>query len=281
MKETPIFKSSSGRQAILDQYDAILERWPVPFEKLEISTNLGSTFIIACGDPSASPLVLLHGSSTNAAMWIGDVSEYTQRFRVYAVDIPGEPGKSVSIRPELTGSGYADWLIDVLSELKVDHLSMVGISLGGWLALKFAAAFPQRVEKLALLCPSGVGGQKASFMLKALALLPFGRKGRDQLIRIVNGDLELAPEALEFIHLIAENFNPRLEKIPIFPDEELLRLTMPVYLIVGARDALLHSEITADRMGRLLPRITIDLIPNSGHTLIGFQRQIFNFLAGD
>jgi hypothetical protein len=75
-----IYKSPEGQKAILAFYDSILAQWPVPNEKLNISTRYGDTFVIASGDEAAPPLVLLHGSSTNSAIWSSDVVEYSRHY---------------------------------------------------------------------------------------------------------------------------------------------------------------------------------------------------------
>jgi pimeloyl-ACP methyl ester carboxylesterase len=71
----------------------------VPYEKISLETSYGSAFAIACGEKSLPPLFLLHGSSSNSAMWISDAAEYAKHFRVYALDLPGEPGRSAEVRP--------------------------------------------------------------------------------------------------------------------------------------------------------------------------------------
>jgi len=280
MKDQQIFKSAAGRQAILEIYDSILERWPVPYEALNISTRYGQTFVLACGDPLAPPLVLLHGSSSNSAMWIGDVAEYCRRYRVYALDIPGEPGKSEAVRFDLKEPDPATWLQEVFTCLHFDRAVLLGISLGGWLALKFATTFPEQVEELVLLCPAGVAPQKTSFILQTVGLMFFGQWGIERLIKIVNGSQPMAAETLQYSRLIAENFNPRIEAIPIFSDEDLGRLRMPVLLIVGEQDVLLPSKKTAARLSRLLPELTAIVLPDRGHVLIDFAPQVMDFLAG-
>lgn len=279
MKNRPIFKSIASKQAILERYDSILEQWPVPYETLTIPTQYGNTFVIACGDPLAPPLVLLHGSSSNSAMWIGDVTTYHHHYRVYALDIPGEPGKSEAVRFDLNGPDPAIWLLEVFTGLSIDQAALLGISLGGWLALKFATTYPERVEKLVLLCPAGVAPQKASFTLQTVALMFFGQWGIDRLIKIVNGNQPIPVEALEYTKLIANSFNPRIETIPIFSDEDLRRLRMPVLLIVGEKDALLPSKKTAARLSNLLPHLTLNVMPESGHVLINLAAPIMDFLS--
>lgn len=114
-----VFRSPEGKAAVLKVYDMILEQWPVPYEKFILPTCCGDAFVVASGDKSLPPLFLLHGSSSNSAMWIGDVAEYSKDYRVYAVDLPGEPGHSTDQRPNLTSSAFSDWMTDVLAGLSV------------------------------------------------------------------------------------------------------------------------------------------------------------------
>lgn len=279
MTNQQVFKSAAGRQAILDVYDTVLERWPVSYETLNIPTKFGQTFVLACGAESAPPLVLLHGSSSNSAMWIVDVAEYSRHYRVYGIDIPGEPGKSEPVRFDLNGPDPVIWLQQVFAGLHIDQVMLGGISLGGWLALKFATTYPDSVEKLVLLCPAGVAPQKISFALQTVALMFFGQWGLERLIKIVNGSQPIAAETLEYTRLIANNFKPRIETIPIFSDQELRRLGMPVMLIVGEKDALLPSKKTAARLRNLLPDLKAMVLPDRGHVLINFAPQIMDFLV--
>lgn len=233
MKTPVVFKSEAGRDAILAIYPDILARWPQPVELLHVPTSLGVTFVAACGDPAAPPLLLLHGSSSNALMWSGDVREYAQHFRVYAPDIPGEPGQSEPLRPELAGPAYADWLLDLFQALGIQRACLAGISLGGWMALKFATAHPQRVQALALMCPAGVAPQKMSFLVRSILFSLAGKKGRDWLLRSIYSGVPIPDELLDYIRLISEQFSPRMEVIPLFNDEELRRLEMPLLFVRG------------------------------------------------
>jgi pimeloyl-ACP methyl ester carboxylesterase len=73
-----------------------------------------------------------------------ELSALSGRRRVYAVDIVGEAGNSADNRPPLRTDAYADWLGEVLDALGHDSAAVVGNSLGGWIALKFAVTYPQR-----------------------------------------------------------------------------------------------------------------------------------------
>ncbi len=280
MSQTPvIFKTKAGREAILAIYPEILTRWPQPVETLRIPTQAGETFVAACGEPSAPPLVLLHGSSSNVLMWTGDVQEYARHFRVYAPDIPGEPGQSEPTRSSLAGPAYAEWLLEIFQALHIRCAGLAGISLGGWMALKFATTYPERVQSLALLCPAGVAPQKMSFLYKSILFSLFGKNGRDWILRMVYSGVPIPAEMMAYMRLISEQFSPRMEVIPLFGDAELRRLAMPVLLYAGEKDTLLPSQKTAERLGRLLPQAEIRLLPDAGHVLIGLAEPIAAFMA--
>ncbi len=278
MKPQPIFKSSQGREAILAAYGGILQRWPMPYQTRMIPTRKGETFVLSCGDEAKPPLVLLHGSTSNSAMWVGDAGIFCNHYRVFAIDLPGEPGKSEPVRYDMAGPAYTEWMQDILAALGLERVTLLGISLGGWMALKFATACPERVEKLALLCPGGVSPEKMDFFLKALPYLFLGEWGAGKIMRMLNAGQPLHPETIHFSHVISQNFNPRRHGGPLFSDEELKRLTMPVLLVAGAKDTLLDTPTTATRLQRLLPCFTADILPEAGHILANMAGRVTPFL---
>jgi pimeloyl-ACP methyl ester carboxylesterase len=279
MNTESIYKSPAGKSQIMALYDAVLARWPVPYETFNLPTRHGETFIIASGEVSAPPLVLLHGSASNAVSWVGDVPEYSQHFRVYAVDLPGEPGKSAENRPTWDGPGFAEWLEDVLDSLKIQKTALLGISQGGWTALRFATTQPERVDRLVLLAPGGIMPARSSFILKAILLSMLGRWGAERINRIVFGKQTIHPEAVKFMDAILTHFKARIGKEYLFSDDELKYLNMPTLLIGGMEDALIPMESVIPRMQKLVPQLKAVLIPDMGHALINMAERVIPFLT--
>lgn len=274
-----IYKTEAGGREIVHRYEQTLASWPVPAEHLRVPTREGETFVLVCGPADAPPLLLLHGSGANATMWMGDVTSWAGHFRVHAVDMIGEPGLSAPARPPLDSPAYALWLDDVLDHLGLERTAITGASLGGWLALDYATRRPDRVERLALLCPGGVGRQKVGFLVKALLYKPFGQWGRYRSIKAVAGvDVRTMPAVADYLALTFTHFLPRRDRLPVFPDEALRRLTMPVLVIVGGRDAMLDSHGTAERMTSNVPHATVTLLPDVAHSIIGQTQPILDFL---
>lgn len=279
MNTRSIYKSPAGKSQILALYEAVLAHWPVPCETFTLPTRHGETFVIASGESAVSPLVLLHGSASNAVSWVGDVVEYSQHFRTYAVDLPGEPGKSAENRPAWDGPGFAEWLDDVLDGLKIQKTALLGLSQGGWTALRFATTRPERVTRLVLLAPGGVMPTRSSFILKAVILSMAGRWGAERINRIVFGNQPIHPDAVKFMDAIMTHFKARIGKEYLFSDDELKRLNMPTLLIGGTQDALIPMESVISHMQKLVPQLKVVLIPDMGHALINLAGQIIPFLT--
>jgi len=278
-----IYKSEEGARAVRERYLQFLERWPSPSQHLRIPTCQGETFVVACGPPEAPPLVLLHGGAGNSAMWLGDIAVWAADFRIYAVDVIGEPGFSAPSRPPLKSDAYVLWLRDVMQGLSLARASMIGVSLGGWLALRYATRRPGDVDRLAVICPGGIGRQRIGIALQAIPLRLFGRWGAAKARELVLGRLPftLSPAArafMQFVSLIHENFRPRLVKMPVFSDHELRRLNMPVMVIVGGKDVLLDSAETQRRVQAYVAGAEVRLYPELGHLIPGQAAVILDFL---
>jgi pimeloyl-ACP methyl ester carboxylesterase len=277
-----IYKSEDGARAIHERYREILARWPVPNRQFTVPTRAGETFVIACGPESAPPVFLFHGSASTSFMWIMDAAAFAAHFRVYAVDLIGEPGLSARTRYKPGTDEHALWLDDVFKALSVNTASLVGISLGGWLALDYAIRRTERVAALALICPAGIGKLK-NFLLKAFPYFFLGEWGRKRLRAMVMGRAYTrrgpVPTLVEdFLGLIFRNFTPRRDPIPPAGDEELRRLKMPIAIFLGGEDALIDSADTKRRAEKLLPQAEIDFDPEIGHFIPTPTAKIVAFL---
>ena len=201
-----------------------------------------------------------------------------KKHRVYAIDIVGEPGKSDERQLPFVGDDFSNWLNEVFNGLSINKASIVGISLGAWIGIKFAIKFSNKVEKLVLLCPAGIGDQRKSFVFKALFYIMLGDKGIEKLYYKVNGNKPLPEIILNYQKLIGKYFNFRKEVIPLFTDDDLLKLTMPIALFVGEKDVMFHSQKTVNRLQRLVNNAQINLIKDEGHSLVNQGNEIREFL---
>lgn len=108
---------------------------------------------------SGTPLVLLHGGGPGASAWSNfgrNVPVFAQRFRTLAVD---QPGYGRSVTGQLTDHYFthaADALVAVLDSLDIRRVHLIGNSLGGGTAVRFALRYPERAGRLVLMGPGGL-----------------------------------------------------------------------------------------------------------------------------
>jgi 4,5:9,10-diseco-3-hydroxy-5,9,17-trioxoandrosta-1(10),2-diene-4-oate hydrolase len=105
------------------------------------------------------PLVMLHGGGPGASAWsnFGSCLErFAADFRVLLVD---QPGFGASDKPPIEGHFFtyaAEKLAGLLDELGIDRVHLLGNSLGGGTATRFALQYPDRVGRLVLMGPGGL-----------------------------------------------------------------------------------------------------------------------------
>ena len=96
--------------------------------------------------------------------------------RVTMIDAIGQVSKSIATKPIHRSGLLVAWLDETLRALGIDPAAMVGISMGAWIATHYALAFPDRVDRLALIAPAGlVSGLHLRFPASCLPHRAFWR----------------------------------------------------------------------------------------------------------
>lgn len=281
-----VFKSEMGRDIVHQKYREILNDWPLDNNQYTVDTGFGKTFVIESGHKNNPPLLLIHGSVSNSYCWIGDVEKLSGHYNVYAIDIIGEAGFSDETRPSYQSGAYEKWLLEVIKGLNLEKVSIVGLSLGGWMALNFAIHYPSLVDKLILLCPGGLYPERKSFLPKVIFYSLMGRWGSRQITKMINGGLlpevidDGMKEALEYTTLIGKHFKPRMDPLVIFTEDQIKRLTMPVLAIYGDKDCIMNGKKSIENLLEHGQKSRGILLKNIGHVLAGQTQTIIDFIEG-
>jgi pimeloyl-ACP methyl ester carboxylesterase len=231
------------------------------------------------GPHDAPPVILLHGFASSLETWEAWARALEADFRLLRLDLPGSglsgPDTSGDYRDERSLA-----LIEALmNERGIERASLVGHSLGGRIAWRFAAAHPDRVQRLVLVAPDGYASKgfeygrapeiPASFAAMQYVLPEF-------LLRLnlepAYGDqAELADATVELYHdmLRAPGSRgallDRMEQTVLKEPAPLLNgIEAPVLLIWGEQDAMIPVDNAADYQ-RELPRAELLRLPGVGH----------------
>lgn len=114
------------------------------------------------------PIVFVHGLLGSHRTWDHLVDRLAAGHRVIAPDLVGHGG-SAKPRGDYSLGAHAGTLRDLLDQLGVGPVTLVGHSLGGGIALQFAYLFPERVSRLVLVSSGGLG-RELSPLLRAATL---------------------------------------------------------------------------------------------------------------
>lgn len=114
---------------------------------------------------SGPAVIMLHGAGPGATAWSnysGNVGAFSERHRTLLVDMLGFGGsESVVFDGEPASTVRARAVRDLMDALGIERASFVGNSMGGTVALAFAADYPERLERLVLV---GAGGLTRTVM---------------------------------------------------------------------------------------------------------------------
>ncbi len=112
---------------------------------------------VAYRDAGHGPAVLLiHGMAGSSSTWRTMLPHLSKSYRVIAPDLVGH-GESAKPRGDYSLGALAVWLRDLLDELGISRVTLVGQSLGGGVAMQFVHQHPDYCERIVLIGSGGLG----------------------------------------------------------------------------------------------------------------------------
>jgi pimeloyl-ACP methyl ester carboxylesterase len=252
-------------------------------------------------DRGAQPLVFVHGLSGSWPNWLEQLPVFAAGHRVITLDLPGF-GHSPMPRQEISISGYARMLEQLLAHLGVDAAAVVGNSMGGFIAAELAIAYPQRVERLVLISAAGIsthnhrGSVTALPAMRTLERSLMGAAAwtasksdnvarrarlRDAALGVVvrhPSKLDPALAAEQIRGAGKPGFIEGLEAVLHYEIRERLReIACPTLIVWGDRDRLI-SVRDADVFAELIPNSRKVVFGDTGHMSMLERPEAFNAL---
>ena len=251
------------------------------------------------GLPEAPPLVLLHGFTGHARTWDHFAEAIADRFRLLALDQRGHGDSDRAPDGDYRIAAMAGDLAAFADAVCPGRFNLVGLSMGGRVAIAYTGAYPERVERLVLvdigpeIAPEGLARIR-TFVSK----VPEELESEEQAYQLLRAAAPRYSEPLlrhrvkhSFTRLASGKLGWKYDKalraqtregtrdMPnLWPD--LARITCPTLIVRGSESDVLSPEI-GRRMLEILPDGRLVEIPEAGHTVPGDQPEAFARIVGE
>ena len=253
----------------------------------------GNISVVQAGDSAAPVLLLIHGLGVNGMLdWLPVISAFETQYHVISIDLPGF-GQSDKTIAQLSPARYAELVHWVVKQFSDQPVIVAGHSMGGAISLRYAADYPQQVNKLIMLDTAGI--LQRTVFVRHLAQLPESYQWMEQLgpakslfnaalgkfnrfadrvtAKVLTGldhlpdpaQLLLSqPMAQRYLYRDRTNLNAALGLIYEDFSDALASVSVPTHIIWGQQDS-----VTPLRTGQLLAsrmqNAQLHVIAGAGH----------------
>jgi len=203
------------------------------------------------------PLILLHGNGEDVSYFVHQMEPFAKHFRVIAIDTRGH-GQTPRGKAPFTIRQFAEDLLGFMDQQRIEKAHILGFSDGGNIAMVFAMARPERVEKLIL---DGANLDAAGVKRSIQIPIEIGYR----IAKIFAGKSPEAKKNAELLGLMVNDPNVK--------PEELAQIQCPTLVIAGSKDMIKedHTRLIA----RSIPGAQMVIIPGN-HFVANKNSDAFN-----
>jgi len=254
---------------------------------------------------SGPPLLLIHGATIGWGQWYPNIAEFAKYFKVYALDLPGSGySTKIDFRKANLEKSFVDVVQKFIAKKNLVNTSIIGHSIGGWVAIKLALRDKSLVNKMVLVNSLGfsdyvslpqrlIGAYPIAKILASTVMKP-SRKNMKKFLSDVLYDPSsqaLTEEFVDYFHHgvsqsksshpllfingMLRNFKMREELTLI---EDLSKVNNPTLIIIGANDPVIPVNKSRQAFG-FIPHARVETFLNTGHVPSIERSDKFNALV--
>ena len=229
------------------------------------------------------PLLLLHGFTADKDHWTRVARHLDASIRVIAPDLPGFGESTRDAALDYAIPKQVARIDAFVERIGLQRFHIGGSSMGGNIAMAFAARHPEKVLSLWLLAPGGVQSTQRSDMEQVLfaggphPLIPVDREGFEQTLQYVFVDAPFVPAPLrDYLareaaarqqlreQIFSDLLNPEGTAVTPLLNDLAPSITQPALIVWGDSDRILHPS-GGRVLAELMPNAQLDVMTNTGH----------------
>ena len=205
-------------------------------------------------------------------MWEENISGFLNYHTVYVFDSLGDAGKSIQNVPLNNLEDTLSYIEDVMGDLGLEKVHLVGHSFGGGVALNFGVKYPDRIQTVTLLDPAfTLNYPKMSALIGGtLSTLPFLPEkiqtwGTSQLTGESTENITGEEPLALMIKSAMKDYSTQIPSPKVIKEEELKKISFPVYVAVAEKSPIAGQ--VAFENSAYIPKVTRKLYPETTHSL--------------
>lgn len=247
-----IYKNPQAKAALMALYERKLAETGMQCEEEWHTVFGGLTHVLVCGDRKKPAVMLLHGINAGAPMALEAVKGLESDYCIYAVDSVGQATKSAENRLSFSDLSYGRWLSELMTALKHDDMTVIGVSYGAFLLNQLIRHSPEKVNKAIYIVPSGFanGDFMSSMKRLSLPLMKFQISKKDEdLIKFMDA-FYISKDAysLAFQKLTLTGVKMDYRRPPLLKKGDVQNFKSPVYALIAGDDVFFPGDITLKRI---------------------------------
>jgi pimeloyl-ACP methyl ester carboxylesterase len=220
----------------------------------------------------SAPLILVNGLAEQSESWFRSRETWARSFDVHMPGILVYDGPVLQEWMQRGNKITVDYLADRLASyldnfVQTPPYHLVASSLGGQVVVEYAARYPDKVSRMVLLCPSGMGGEENLPIVEGVRHHDYSA-----LVKSCFYDTRLASEKI--VAYYKDKFASRAWRKGVLQTvrgtkkhsvrEKLLAVTCPTLVICGREDQIVDPLLVEEAIEGL-PNFRLELIPRCGH----------------
>ena len=243
---------------------------------------------VAEGGADGPPVLLIHGYGDTADGWRRVVPNLAKDHRVIAIDMPPFGRSAVPPKGKLL-EFYGEFFPHALDALELDRTTVIGHSLGGAVSLRLAIENPDRIDRLGLVAPAGLGSAppwwwnaltarplyQGALSIPSPLTTPLVRLGLKTFLslRLFDNPRRLEEEISHLVHMHGSGSDLKkllaaghacLDSYTGKLLERSAKLNIPLWMLWGRGDGLVPSD-HARAFERMHPRAKVHVLDECGH----------------
>lgn len=261
---------------------------------MKINLNSQNINCTIKGNPSGLPVIFIHGFPFNLNMWQPQLKTIPEKFFTIAYDIRGH-GESDYGDGQYLIEFFVEDLIDLLNHFKIQRAVLVGLSMGGYIALRTIERNPERVSALVLCSTKSAADTNEAKIRRARQIKLVKSEGMtkftEEFLKLIfhPDTFSRAPSMVNLIREIIYKTSPlavaaTLVALSARTDttDSLQNIKVPTLIMAGETDTLTTPD-DAIKMQNLIPNSELHIIPNAAHMInlentVLFNKYLITFL---